>query len=134
MFHMPFDAFVEELTVELYKEGFLILATTDVRKVLKDNLHLDVRKYEIISVIIPHLFNEMLALQPVPGIVLPWQITVLESHKGAVETLVVDPTILIAGNIGSASLQNLAEETDRRLAVVLDTLAHRCVSVPDGVV
>ncbi|MEX1241094.1 MAG: hypothetical protein WEB30_15325 [Cyclobacteriaceae bacterium] len=57
----------------------MILASSDIRKIFKDSLQVQMKKYEIISAIIPHLFNEMLAQQSFTGFVLPCQIPVCET-------------------------------------------------------
>lgn len=134
LFHTPFNAFVEDLTVALYKEGFVILASSDIRRILKDSLHVNVKKYEIISVIIPHLFNEMLALQPFPGIVLPSQITVSETSAREVEVSIVDATRLMVMAIEDPGFRNITDEIDRRLNIVVEQLSHKPVGVPDGLV
>lgn len=134
LFHTPFGSFVEDLTIELYKEGFMILATSDIRKIIKESLQVNMNKYEIISVIIPHLFNEMLALQPFTGFVLPCQITVCETANKDVEVAIVDATRFMAETVDNPGLQNITEEICRRLNAVLDMLSHKPVGVPDGLI
>jgi len=134
LFHTSFPAFVEQLAAELYKEGFTILASSDIEKILKESLQINMRKYRIISVIIPHLFNEMLSLHLFTGFVLPCQITVYEKTEHEVELSIVDPTRFMAETVSDSSLQNLADETGRRLNAVLELLSDRPVGAPDGLV
>ena len=134
LFHTSFNAFVEDLTVALYKEGFVILASSDIRRILKESLQVNMKKYEIMSVIIPHLFNEMLALQPFTGIVLPSQITVSETSAREVEVSIVDPTRFMAKAVADPTLQNITDEIQRRLNVVVEQLSHKPVGIPDGLV
>ena len=134
LFHTSFGSFVEDLTIELYKEGFMILASSDIRKIFKDILQVKMKKYEIISVIIPHLFNEMLAEQPFTGFVLPCQIAVCETANGEVEVAIVDPSRLMAKTVNNPTLQNITDEISRRLTAVLDLLAHKPVGGADGLV
>lgn len=132
IFHQSFPGFVQALTAQLHKEGFEIVSVVDISKVLKAHLQADTRNYKIISVIIPHLFNEMLSLQPFAGFVLPSHISVCETKPNEVEVIVVDPTWAMAQSVDDPSFLNIADETTRRLALVIDLLSHKTAGPPDG--
>ena len=134
LFRTPFGSFMEELTIELYREGFVILASSDVRKVLKDSLRVNIKGYEILSVIIPHLFHEMLSLQPFTGMVVPCQVIVRETADRGVEVVISDPARAAAGTVDDPTLQNIALEISRRLEAVMGALSDKPVGVPDGLV
>jgi len=133
LFHTSFAAFVEQLKRELNKEGFLIVASSDIKKVLEENLQLRMKRYEIMNVIIPHLFSEMLRVQPFTGFVLPCQIVVCEKGSNEVELVIIDSTGLMAETVGGPSLQNIANEVGRRLKGVLALLSDKKISATNGV-
>lgn len=134
LFHADFNDFVRELERELHKEGFVILSSTDIREILQSHLHAKIPGYKIISVMIPHLFNEMLSLQPFTGFVLPCHITVRETSHHHVEVAVADPSSLMARSVDDASLRNISDEIVRRLNLVIGFLSHKPAGMPDGLV
>ena len=134
IFHTPFTQFVEDLIRELDTAGFVILATSDIRKAIMDSLQIDMDRYEIVSVIIPHLFNELLVLQPFTGFVLPAFITISETEANQVEVSVACPSSMMAKSVRDPSLQNVADEVERRLNLVIALMAHKPAGIPDGLI
>jgi uncharacterized protein (DUF302 family) len=132
LFRIPFEALTEQLTCELYKEGFIILHTSDLRKVFKENLHVDLRKYKIVSVLNPHLSNEMLKLEFFTGLMLPCIITIQEYNSNdEIEMTVTNPSKWIVQTIDNPSLQNITEEISRRLNLVIELLSRKPAGSPE---
>ena len=134
MFRMSFDAVVDQLTWELYKEGFVILYTADIRRIFREELHADLQKYEIMSVMIPHLSNELLKMEPFTGMLQPCTITIRDYNPEEVEVTAANPSEWIVQTIDNPGLQNVAEEISRRLNLVIETLSRRPAGIPDRVI
>ena len=128
---ISFESLMTELKGALVKEGFVISGILDFQQDLQDNLGGHVKKYQILSVHIPYLSQQMLTFAVHEGVVLPCSITVIETRPGEVEIIPANPTALIARNVRDASLQNLAEEVTRRMDRVIQSMERSPVNTPD---
>jgi uncharacterized protein (DUF302 family) len=128
---ISFEALLIQLRTELDKEGFVISGITDFQKEIQDRLNGHFKKYQILSVHIPYLSQQMLSLSPTEGVVLPCYITVIELQPGVVEVIPVNTSEVIAREMHEASLQNLAEEVSRRLDRVVHMVEHGPTKTPD---
>lgn len=70
-------------------------------------------------------------MESLTGIVLPCNITLLESSPGEVVVMSVNPTEIMVRDTQNASMQNLAEEVNRRLDVVIASLQRGPANIPD---
>ena len=127
MLHVTYERFMEALTNELYKEGFVVLSIADVRKALKENLSNDITKQEVISVIHPFLYTEV--LKDFPGIILPCQISLWEPKKGSVEVMALNSLRMISSASKNPSLENLADEITRRLNATIENVSRDLAKV-----
>jgi uncharacterized protein (DUF302 family) len=128
---VSFESLVDQLKAELDKEGFEISGTTDFQQVFMDKLSIHFKKYKVLAAHIPHLYQEMMLLASIEGIVLPCNITIVELYPGEVAIVPVNPTELIVSDIQNASLQNLAGEVSRRLALAIHELGRESTGSPD---
>lgn len=128
-----FETLVTQLKIALDKEGFAVCGVADFQRAFSVEPTLQFKKYQILSVYIPHLFHEMVMLAPFEGMVVPCNISVIESYPGSIELIPVNPIEIIVRGIQSPSVQNLAEEVSRRMDIVLRALEHESTNTPDMV-
>jgi uncharacterized protein (DUF302 family) len=126
-----FDSLVNQLKVELDKEGFEISGMTDFRQVFMDKLNLHFKKYKVLAVHVPLLYQTMIQLAPMEGMVLPCNITIVELYPGKIAVIPVNPVELVADGIQDAPLRNLAEEVSRRLDLAIHGVEGESTGTPD---
>lgn len=120
--HVTYERFMESLTNELYKEGFVVLCIADVRKALKDSFHDGINKQEVISVIHPFLYSEV--VKDFPGVILPCQISLWEPRKGSIEVMAMNSLCMISSSSKNPSLENIADEITRRLNATIENVSR----------
>lgn len=128
---LSFDSLMDQLGDALDKGGFVVSGITDYQQVFLEKLGTHFRKYKVMAVYIPHLYQEMLMMEASDGIVLPCNITVVESSPGQIVVTAVNPTELMVRDTQKASMQNLAGEVTRSLDVVIDSLPRGSTYIPD---
>jgi uncharacterized protein (DUF302 family) len=116
-----FAAAVEQTTAALKAEGFGVLTTIDVRDVLKKKLDAEFRPYKILGACNPHLAQQALSEEPEIGLLLPCNIVVQDSENG-VTVSILDPKTMFSV-VENPRLRAIADEADRRLRRVLDSLS-----------
>jgi uncharacterized protein (DUF302 family) len=126
-----FDSLVNQLKVELDKEGFEISGATDFQQVFMDKLNLHFKNYKVLAVHIPLLYQTMMQLAPVEGMVLPCNITIIELYPGKIAVIPVNPVELLADGMQNASLRNVAEAVSRRLDIAIQGLKEGSTNIPD---
>ena len=90
-----FDEAIEEVTVELKKEGFGLLTEIDVTQTLKNKIDVDFKKYRILGACNPHFAHKALMSEDKIGVFLPCNVIVEEHENGEVEVSAVDPIALV---------------------------------------
>ena len=119
---MSFEAVLDQLKCELYKEGFEPGAIIDLQPFPSTQEGVSSRKYKVMSVYNPILYSEMMAFSPYEGIILSCFISIIETCPGQVTLVPYNATQVIAQAIQCATLQKLADEVTRRLERVVQTL------------
>jgi uncharacterized protein (DUF302 family) len=125
------EGLVEQIRIELGKEGFTVTGVTDFQREFEDNLGSHFKKYKILAVHVPYLSQQMLSFEPLEGIVLPCSVTLIELYPGEVEIIPVNTTELISNEMKDASLKNLAVEVSRRLERVIGKMEQEPSGTPD---
>jgi len=105
----------------LAREGFGILTEIDVRSTLKAKLDEDVPAQWILGACNPPIAFRALQLEPELGLLLPCNIVLREIEGGGCRVAAVTASALF-GVVGEPELAELAEEVDRRLGRVLESL------------
>jgi uncharacterized protein (DUF302 family) len=116
---------VESLALELKRRGFGVLSNIDVKKIIKEKLGEEMRKYVILDVCSPTHAKKAIDAHKMIGLVLPCKIVVFEDEEaesrggGAVISL-YRPTqaIKVTGEFGD--LEPLAREVERQLVEAID--------------
>lgn len=116
-----FDEVIEQVTLELKKEGFGILTEIDLQETLKKKLDVDFKKYKILGACNPHFAYQALQNEDKIGVFLPCNVVVEEREQGGVEVAVVDPIASMI-SVKNESLGAIAIEIQQKLKKVMDQL------------
>jgi uncharacterized protein (DUF302 family) len=116
-----FESAIEQVTVELQKEGFGILTEIDVKETFKKKLDVDFKNYKILGACNPHFAYKALSSEDKIGVFLPCNIIVEEHENGEIEVSAVDP-IASMSSVENPDLGELALEIQQKLVKVIDCL------------
>lgn len=116
-----YETALTTVTEALKTEGFGVLTEIDVKATLKKKLDVDFRPYKILGACNPSLAHRALTTAPDIGLLLPCNVTVVQSDEGAVEVSLVDPMAML-GAAANPALEPIAKEAQERLARVAAAL------------
>ena len=120
----PFDEAVEATTAALKDQGFGVLTTIEVDKVLKEKIGVERDRYVILGACNPQLADQGLNADIDLGLLLPCNVVVREEGDRRFVTF-VDPDAMLAAAGESAELSSLASEAKTRLDAAANELANR---------
>ncbi|HWV22653.1 MAG TPA: DUF302 domain-containing protein [Thermomicrobiales bacterium] len=120
---MPFDEAVTSTTEALKTQGFGVLTTIEVDKVLKSKLDVDRGRYTILGACNPGFAYQALETDTDIGLLLPCNVVVREENDRRYVTF-VDPQSMLAAAGDSPDLQKIATDVKSRLDAAAETLAH----------
>jgi uncharacterized protein (DUF302 family) len=103
-----YEQALEKVTNALKSEGFGVLTKIDVKATLKEKINADFRKYSILGACNPPLAHKALQNEPLVGLMLPCNVTVEETDRGAKVNL-VNPKAMLLANPLLAENQALVE-------------------------
>lgn len=83
-----YESTVETVTEALKVEGFGVLTSIDVQDTLKQKLDAEFRRYLILGACNPQLAHKALQSEPLVGLLLPCNVTVEETNKGSLVSIV----------------------------------------------
>ena len=118
-----FEDAIEDVKVELKKEGFGVLTSIDVKDTLKTKIDVDFKKYVILGACNPHFAHKALQSEDRIGVFLPCNVIVEEHENGDVEVSAVDP-IASMSSVKNESLGALASEVQGKMVKVIDSLGN----------
>ena len=121
---VPFDEAVETTTAALKDQGFGVLTTIEVDKVLKEKIGVERDRYVILGACKPQLADQGLNADIDLGLLLPCNVVVREEGNRRYVTF-VDPDAMLAAAGESAELSSLANEAKIRLNAAANELANR---------
>jgi uncharacterized protein (DUF302 family) len=119
---MPFDEAIDAATAALKEQGFGVLTTIAVDKVLKEKIGVDRERYTILGACSPGYANRGLEADIDLGLLLPCNVVVREEGDRRFVTF-VDPKAMLAAAGESPALQALGEEVKQKLDAAAATLA-----------
>ena len=93
--NLPYEQAIERVTSALKAEGFGVLTQIDVKKIIKEKLNEDFRKYIILGACNPNLSHQALKSELEIGLLLPCNVIVYEQDGGSVVSI-LDPVKMIA--------------------------------------
>jgi len=117
-----FDEAVELVTAALKEQGFGVLTTIEVDRVLKDKIGVDRDRYVILGACNPELANRGLDADIDLGLLLPCNVVVREEEGRRFVTF-VDPAAMLAPAGDTPELQALTQEATARLTAAAEALA-----------
>ncbi|RME43323.1 MAG: DUF302 domain-containing protein [Caldilineae bacterium] len=120
--NVPYPEAVEKATAALKAEGFGVLTEIDVRATLKKKLGADFRRYVILGACNPPLAHRALQTDLEIGLLLPCNVIVYETGEGESVVSIVNPLAML-GVVENPELQAVAEEANRRLRRVIESLS-----------
>ena len=116
-----FDEALAKVPEALKAEGFGVLTEIDVQATLKKKLEVDFRRYRILGACNPPFAHRALQHSLDVGMFLPCNVIVYETDEGKSVVSAVDPMQTMAAQ-GDPALRPLAEEVERKLRRVVDSL------------
>ncbi|MRT92944.1 DUF302 domain-containing protein [Ancylomarina sp. 16SWW S1-10-2] len=116
-----FDEAIDQITVELKKEGFGILNQIDIKATLKKKIDVDFKKYVILGACNPHYAYKALQQEDKIGVFLPCNVIVEEHDNGDIEVSAVDPIASMA-KVENDSLGEISIEIQKKLKLVISNL------------
>jgi len=120
---MSYEQAVSRVKELLQGEGFGVLTEIDVKKIMKQKLDAEFRKYVILGACNPTLAHRALGVELEIGLLLPCNVIVYEDDGGAVMSI-MDP-IAALGVVGNEKLAPIAAEARERLERVVRKLSQR---------
>lgn len=120
---MSFDDAIAKTTDVLKEQGFGVLTTIEVDKVLKEKLDIDRDRYTILGACNPGFANKALEADTDIGLLLPCNVVVREENDRRYVTF-VDPHAMLAAAGESPALQEIAADVKKRLDAAAEVLAR----------
>ena len=121
---LPFDEAIDATTAALKDQGFGVLTTIEVDKVLKEKIGVERERYTILGACNPGLANRGLDADIDLGLLLPCNVVVREEGDRRYVTF-VDPKAMLAAAGVTSDLQALAKDAGQKLDAAADALSNR---------
>lgn len=116
-----FETVLEAVGTHLNNEGFGVLTTIDLQQKFKEKLDIDFKKYVILGACNPKMAHRALLAEENIGLMLPCNVVVYE-NAGKTVVAAIRPTVAMQ-MIGNPDLNSIAEEVERSLEKVVESLA-----------
>ncbi len=116
-----FDEAVDKITLALKNVGFGILSEIDMKATLKNKLDVDRRPYKILGACNPGFANNALNMEEKIGILLPCNVSIIETEDGKVDVSVMDPAVAMSV-VDNSEMENLAFEVREKLVAALEQI------------
>lgn len=116
-----FDEAVDKITMALKNVGFGILTEIDMKTTLKNKLDVDRKPYKILGACNPAFANNALNLEEKIGILLPCNVTIIETEDGKVDVSIMDPAVAMSA-VENPELEGLASEVRGKLETALGSI------------
>jgi len=119
---LPYPEALIRARQALADQGFGVLTEIDVEATLKDKRGLEMEPYIILGACNPDLAHQALEIDRRIGVLLPCNVVVRARAGGGSTVQILDPQ-LMAAVTELAGLRPVADDADRRLQAVLDSLS-----------
>ena len=116
-----FDEEVDKISIALKDVGFGILTEIDMKATLKNKLDVDMRPYKILGACNPQFANKALSMEEKIGILLPCNVTVIETEDGKVDVSIMDPAVAMSV-VENTKLESLAAVVREKLELALSNI------------
>ena len=105
----------------LKTEGFGVLTEIDMKDTIKKKLDVDLQPYKILGACNPKLAHRALTAAPEVGLLLPCNVTIIQTADDQTQVSIIDPLIMM-GVVPNDALIPIAEEARERLQRVIKSL------------
>ncbi len=116
-----FEAVRGRVVEALKGQGFGVLTEIDVSATLKAKLGKDMPRYNILGACNPVLAEKAISAEPDIGLLLPCNVVVSETPKGAIKVAFMDPVSVLA-LVNNASVTEVGWQVRAKLEAVRDAL------------
>jgi uncharacterized protein (DUF302 family) len=116
-----YDDALVRVVEALKSEGFGIITEIDIKKVMKEKLGADFRRYKILGACNPHFAHQALLADPMVGLLLPCNVIVQEYDDGKVEVTTFNPITNMQGHV-EPKLEELSKDVECKLTGVIKKL------------
>ena len=118
---LDYDQAVERTVAALKEQGFGVLTEIDVKATLKKKLDVDFQRYLIIGACNPPLAHQALTEEPLIGLLLPCNVTVLQEDDQTINVTFIKPSEMFKV-IDNPSVASVASEVDAKLVRAMERL------------
>ncbi|SDP46265.1 Uncharacterized conserved protein, DUF302 family [Nakamurella panacisegetis] len=118
-----FDDTVTRTVNALAEQGFGVLTTIDLQKVLAEKIGMTIPRQLLLGACRPQLAGAALEAEPSIGLLLPCNVTVQEINGARTQVQILDPSVMISLTNNPALLP-MAEDAGHRLSLVLAALGE----------
>ncbi|MHC4816309.1 MAG: DUF302 domain-containing protein [Planctomycetota bacterium] len=119
--NVSFEEAERKVTAALKEEGFGVLTEIDVKATLKKKLDVDFRRYKILGACNPPLAHKALTHEPLIGLLLPCNVTVMEEDDGSINVSFIKPSEMFKV-VQNAELEKIAGQVDEKLIRAMERL------------
>ncbi len=109
------------VTEKLAEEGFGIITEIDVRKVVREKLDKEFKKYKILGACNPVYSHQAIGMEDKLGVLLPCNVVVEEHENGQVEVSAMDPAVVLR-LVDQPGVQQMAAEIREKIQKVLNNI------------
>ncbi|MFR9807113.1 DUF302 domain-containing protein [Pseudonocardia sp. RS010] len=120
----PYDEVVPRVREALAGQGFGVLTEIDMTATMKQKRGVDIEDFVILGACNPELAERALEVDRRVGVLLPCNVAVRATTDGTGTMVQLMNPQLLAGVIDDPDLAPIADEADRRMGVVLESLRH----------
>jgi uncharacterized protein (DUF302 family) len=119
--HESFEVIEERVRGLLRKNGFGIITEIDIKETIKQKLGKEFPNYKILGACNPPIAYEALVAEPMIGLLLPCNITVIENDDRSVTVAAIDAQKMLSIS-GLENLSNMALKVNKLLQQTIDNV------------
>jgi uncharacterized protein (DUF302 family) len=117
--HESFEVIEERVRGLLRKNGFGVITEIDIKETIKQKLDKEFPNYKILGACNPPIAYEALVAEPMIGLLLPCNITVIENDDRSVTVAAIDAQKMLSIS-GLENLSNMALKVNKLLQQTID--------------
>lgn len=121
---LSFGEVIARVEQTLKQQGFDIVSFINLQNVLRNNLSIAFRKYQIIGACIPYLAYGAVTLESHTGVVLQSNIVIQEHENGEVEVSAFNPLEAMDLRPPLKSLEEINAEINEKLRRAIDAIQY----------
>ncbi|MCF8000649.1 MAG: DUF302 domain-containing protein [Halanaerobiales bacterium] len=119
--NMSYEKALEKVKGELKKEGFGVLTELDMKKIFKEKIDKDLKKYTILGACNPKFAYQGIEMEKELGLLLPCNVIVYVNSSDDTIVAAVDP-VKSLGLSNNKDIDKVGEEIFNRLTNVIESM------------